>query len=145
MVRQPKFDWCRGLKTGKYLPFDFLVDDSIIIELDGIQHFEQVSNWDSPLITQAADRYKEICAKRNGYTIIRLLQEDVWDDTFTHYTSPSGKVTTTTWQSLLTMVLCSPLDGSYTTLITTQGSWPGICKRAHIIHIFYETSINFLR
>jgi very-short-patch-repair endonuclease len=76
--RQVKFSWCKNIRS---LPFDFVIDN-IIIELDGIQHFKQVSNWDSPEQIQERDRYKEQCALNHGYFIIRLLQEEVWNDKF---------------------------------------------------------------
>jgi very-short-patch-repair endonuclease len=79
--RQPKFDWCKNSLTKRYFPFDFCIESlKIIIEIDGPQHFIQVSNWKSPERTQLRDRYKELCANKNGYTVIRLLQEDVYKD-----------------------------------------------------------------
>ncbi|AGF85052.1 endonuclease [Moumouvirus goulette] len=75
---QAKFEWC---KSKTYLPFDFCLEDfKILIELDGPQHFKQISNWESPNIVQERDIYKMKLAIHNGYTIIRLLQEDVWSD-----------------------------------------------------------------
>jgi very-short-patch-repair endonuclease len=50
----------------------------IIIELDGAQHFKQVSNWQDPLKTQQIDIFKTKQANANGYSVIRLLQQDVW-------------------------------------------------------------------
>jgi very-short-patch-repair endonuclease len=50
----------------------------LIIEIDGPHHFIQVSNWKSPKETQARDKYKENIAIENGYTIFRILQEDIW-------------------------------------------------------------------
>ena len=80
LKQQYKVDWCKN-KT--YLPFDFVLeDDKIIIELDGLQHFEQVSNWDSPEKTNINDKYKMKCANLNGFSIIRLLQKDVFYDTY---------------------------------------------------------------
>lgn len=76
---QPTFLWCKNTKTNKKLPFDFSIN-KIIIELDGNQYFNQVSNWKSPEETQERDRYKEAMALKNGYSIIRLLQEDVYKD-----------------------------------------------------------------
>ncbi|AMQ10961.1 restriction endonuclease [Brazilian marseillevirus] len=76
---QFKVSWCRSPETGKYLPFDFCVSKTII-ELDGPQHFRQISNWQTPECIQKNDRYKETCAVENGYSVLRLLQEDVWDD-----------------------------------------------------------------
>lgn len=39
-------------------------------------------NWDSPDKQQENDKYKEECANQNGYSVIRLLQEDVFYDTY---------------------------------------------------------------
>ncbi|SIP85904.1 Restriction endonuclease [Pacmanvirus A23] len=78
---QLRADWCRNPETNSYLPFDFLLEEyKIIIELDGRQHFEQVSNWKTPEETQKLDKYKMNCANKQGYTIIRIFQEDVWCD-----------------------------------------------------------------
>jgi len=74
------FDWCKSSKN-RHLPFDFYNDSiKVIIELDGRQHFEQVRNWNSPEVTQATDRDKLTKAKNNRYSMIRILQEDVWND-----------------------------------------------------------------
>jgi very-short-patch-repair endonuclease len=76
-------DWCKNPLTSRHLPFDFVLrDKKIIIELDGPQHFFQVSNWISPDEQFERDRYKERCANENGYFVIRLLQEDVWSDRY---------------------------------------------------------------
>lgn len=77
---QFKQDWCKRIT---YLPYDFCIPEyKIIIELDGEQHFRQVSNWSSPEDQQENDKFKETCANGNGYSIIRLLQEDVFYDTY---------------------------------------------------------------
>jgi len=78
--RQFKVDWC---KNKLHLPFDFVIEESkIIIEIDGLQHFKQISNWTSPKIQLEKDKYKIKCANENGYSVIRLLQEDVLKDNF---------------------------------------------------------------
>jgi len=75
--RQKNFDWCKN-DNNRYLPFDFYLEQyKNIIELDGRQHFQQVSNWVSPEITQATDIHKMKCAAENGITVIRILQEDI--------------------------------------------------------------------
>ena len=80
LKQQFKVEWCKKIT---YLPFDFvLAEDKIIIELDGLQHFEQVSNWQSPEETHLNDVYKMKCANENGYSVIRLLQTDVFYDTY---------------------------------------------------------------
>ena len=63
------------------MPFDFVIEElKIIIELDGEQHFAQVSNWTSPEIQIEKDKYKINCANNNGFSMIRLLQNDVLKD-----------------------------------------------------------------
>jgi very-short-patch-repair endonuclease len=65
------------------LPFDFVVEDKkIIIELDGKQHFEQIGNWASPEENRKNDLYKMKCANENGFSVIRLLQKDVYKNKY---------------------------------------------------------------
>ena len=48
LIHQYNQEWCKYIKC---LPFDFCIPEhNIIIELDGRQHFIQVSNWTSPEI-----------------------------------------------------------------------------------------------
>lgn len=78
---QAYFDWCKNEDTNRKLPFDFVIESyRVIIELDGRQHFRQVSNWIAPDEQQKRDLYKMNYANANGYTVIRVLQEDVWND-----------------------------------------------------------------
>jgi very-short-patch-repair endonuclease len=78
--RQYKVEWC---KNKLYLPFDFVIEElNIIIELDGEQHFKQISNWTSPEIQIEKDKYKMKCANENGFSVIRILQNDVSKDIF---------------------------------------------------------------
>jgi very-short-patch-repair endonuclease len=80
LQQQFKVDWCKN-KT--FLPFDFAIpENKIIIELDGRQHFEQVRNWDDPKKTQENDKYKMKCANDNNYSVIRILQGDVFYDSY---------------------------------------------------------------
>jgi very-short-patch-repair endonuclease len=80
IINQFKQEWCKKIS---YLPFDFCIPEyKIIIELDGPQHFQQISNWSSPEEQFENDKYKQQCAKDNGYSVIRLLQEDVFYDTY---------------------------------------------------------------
>lgn len=78
--RQYKVEWC---KNKQRLPYDFAIEElKIIIELDGEQHFTQVSNWTSPKIQIENDKFKTECANKNGFSVIRLLQDDVSKDKF---------------------------------------------------------------
>ena len=77
---QKKYPWCKNINE---LPFDFVLEEfKIIIELDGEQHFKQISTWKSPEDTQKSDIRKMKQALAHGYTIIRMLQEDVWSDNY---------------------------------------------------------------
>jgi very-short-patch-repair endonuclease len=85
LLKQFRQEWCINQlsKTNKYLPFDFCIPEhKIIIELDGPQHFRQIMNWKTPEEQQKSDKFKEECANNNGYSVIRLLQEDVMNDTY---------------------------------------------------------------
>jgi very-short-patch-repair endonuclease len=78
LIHSFSIEWCKNIRC---LPYDFVIHElNIIIELDGPQHFEQISNWESPEIQYENDKYKEKCANENNYSTIRLLQEDVWND-----------------------------------------------------------------
>ena len=80
LKRQYKVNWCKNIK---YLPFDFVIEDiKIIVELDGKQHFEQVAKWKTPEHTRNRDLYKMKCANENGFSIIRILQDDVFKDKY---------------------------------------------------------------
>jgi len=80
IITQFKQEWCKKIT---YLPFDFCIPElKIIIELDGRQHFQQVRNWSSPEEQFENDIYKQKCANENGYSVIRLLQEDVFNDSY---------------------------------------------------------------
>lgn len=78
--RQYKVDWC---KNKLYLPYDFVIEElNIIIEIDGEQHFTQISNWTSPEIQIEKDKYKMKCANENGFSVIRLPQVDISNDSY---------------------------------------------------------------
>ena len=78
LIYQLREEWCKNIS---YLPYDFCIQNlKIIIELDGPQHFKQIMNWKTPEEQQKTDLYKEKCANDNGYSIIRLLQDDVLND-----------------------------------------------------------------
>ena len=77
---QFKFDWC---KNKKHLPFDIvLLEEKIIVEVDGDSHFIQVAKWKTPQHNRSRDIYKRKCANENGFSIIRLLQPDVFFDKY---------------------------------------------------------------
>ena len=80
LKRQYKVNWCKNIK---HLPFDFVIEErKIIIELDGKQHFEQIGNWPSPEETRKNDIFKMKCANKNGFSVIRILQKDVYNNKY---------------------------------------------------------------
>jgi very-short-patch-repair endonuclease len=81
IIQQFKQEWCKNINC---LPFDFCIPEhNIIIELDGRQHFEIVNRFkNNPEEQQKIDKYKEQQANENNYSIIRILQEDVYYDTY---------------------------------------------------------------
>ncbi len=81
---QFKANWCKNPETNCYYPFDFCIKEkSVIIELDGIGHFEDVEHWKSSFEDRhAVDLVKQVDANENGFRVIRLMQEDVWSDKY---------------------------------------------------------------
>ena len=77
---QVKYEWC---KDKKHLPFDFALEEhKILIECDGEQHWKQVAKWKTPEHNKKRDVYKMKCANENGYSIIRIVQEDVFHNKY---------------------------------------------------------------
>ena len=81
LKQQFKIEWC---KNKKKLPYDFVIEDyKTIIELDGEQHFKDIISWNTTLKdTHNIDLYKMKCANDNGFSVIRIYQPDVWNDTY---------------------------------------------------------------
>jgi very-short-patch-repair endonuclease len=72
---QVTFNWSQKKR------YDFFIEElKLIIELDGKQHFEQVSNWQSPEKNQINDTLKNKLANENGYRMIRICQQIVLED-----------------------------------------------------------------
>lgn len=79
-IECPKaFDWCRSTTTQFRYPFDIYVPKyNVIVEVDGIQHFEVVKLWNNNLNeTQQRDNYKMQCCLEHGLRFIRISQQDV--------------------------------------------------------------------
>jgi Marseilleviridae restriction endonuclease len=65
----------------KYFKYDFMIKElNLIIELDGNQHFKQISNWTTPEYNLKNDINKIKLAITNNYKIIHILQENVLYD-----------------------------------------------------------------
>jgi very-short-patch-repair endonuclease len=63
--------------------YDFVfLEKKIIIELDGPQHFRQIGSWTAPEKIRQGDYEKMVLANHHGFTIVRLVQDEVYKDTF---------------------------------------------------------------
>ncbi len=80
LVKEAKFDWSMG-SLGIHYRYDFYFCDSTLKELDGKQHFIQVRTWESPEHYQNRDIVKMKLAFQNGKNVIRIYQQDVYDNT----------------------------------------------------------------
>lgn len=93
ITKEYKKKWCRNpdpnykkKKEPCYYPYDFNIQIkelklNIIIELDGIQHFEYVSHFENNVEErQIIDLYKMFQAFKNNHSFIRIFQEDVYLD-----------------------------------------------------------------
>jgi very-short-patch-repair endonuclease len=78
--KEATFNWCKNVDTNKNYKFDFYIEEyKLIIELDGIQHFQNIKHWKNDYIkNQKDDKFKIKCAIDNGFSVIRILQEDVF-------------------------------------------------------------------
>lgn len=77
IVREFKPNWSNNKR------YDFCIPElKIIIELDGPQHFKQISNWECPDTQHENDLQKEQIANEQEYSIIRITQTDVMEDTY---------------------------------------------------------------
>ena len=78
---QVRFDWCRNVETNNVMPFDFgLEDEKVLIEVDGPQHFKQIAKWDAPESVRKKDIQKIRLCVEKGYSVIHILQKDIWTD-----------------------------------------------------------------
>jgi hypothetical protein len=91
VVESGTVPWCVNPETGRLLPFDMLVrnpdsdsEHKIIVEVDGDRHFTCFATpgrgTNSSMIAIQADIYKMARAQANNIPVIRICQEDVWND-----------------------------------------------------------------
>ena len=56
------------------------------MEQDGEQHWKQVAKWKTPEHNRKRDLYKMKCANENGFSVIRIIQEDIFKDIYDWFT-----------------------------------------------------------
>ena len=77
--RQKKFKWCINPENNYQLTCDFYIPElKLVIELNGQQHYIQVSNWDPPEEIQKRDKIKKHQILNNGLNYYVMYQPDVW-------------------------------------------------------------------
>ena len=80
---QLRFPWCRFSNTGNIMPFDFgSISKKVLIEVDGAQHFVQISNWIGPDSVQEKDIEKINYSIKEGFSIIHINQLDIWNNVY---------------------------------------------------------------
>lgn len=74
--REKRFEDCKNIQQTDMLPFDFYIPEkNIVLEYDGLHHFEPVSYWGGEekfIITQRNDKIKNDYCKRNNIALLRL-------------------------------------------------------------------------
>ena len=75
-IREFSFSNCKSIKNYK-IPFDFYVNNTYLIEYDGIQHTEPAFGQESFEITQRNDKVKNEYCKTHNIPLIRIP--------YTHY------------------------------------------------------------
>lgn len=74
--REKRFEDCRNIQQTDMLPFDFYIPDrNIILEYDGLQHFESIDYWGGQekfVTIQRNDKIKNDYCKRNNIILLRL-------------------------------------------------------------------------
>jgi very-short-patch-repair endonuclease len=82
--KEAKFEWSINKKTNKYFRYDFYIEKfKLIIEIDGKQHFTYIKHWKNDYkANQERDKYKMDIALKEGYSIIRMLQNDIYKNKF---------------------------------------------------------------
>jgi len=74
-----QFTFTGLMHNKRSLPFDFVVPSlKTILEVDGDQHFKQVSNWKDHEETRERDILKMKYAESQGYKVIRIYQMDIY-------------------------------------------------------------------
>ena len=80
---QFKTPWCKNINN---LPFDLCIEKlKIIVEIDGPQHFTDYTyfhKFNSYDDNHKRDLYKQKCAIENGYSVIRVVQNEIFNNKY---------------------------------------------------------------
>jgi very-short-patch-repair endonuclease len=78
-LKKQNIKFKRQFKIKKYYDF-YLPDFNLILEIDGDQHFKQVSNWGCPEETMNNDIEKMKTGLENSISFLRIYQPDIWKE-----------------------------------------------------------------
>lgn len=92
-VTQKRFDTCKNPETNAQLIFDFYINDSFLLEYDGVQHYQTSTGWNNEEhlnYAQKHDNIKNQWCKENNVPLKRIpywelkniTLENIMDDTF---------------------------------------------------------------
>lgn len=132
------FDREVDLKLGKSakggaMPYDFVgyVETAplLIVELDGRQHFEELSNWNNATTLQN-DIVKETNAVAAGIPIVRLHQPSVWKGCLPWQDFLTSCVTAAIHRTLEVRVHCQPGCSAYSSGLYARMRGKDACSRA---------------
>jgi very-short-patch-repair endonuclease len=130
-LKETNINFVRQYKIGdinKFYDF-YLPDKKLIIEVDGDQHFKQISNWKSPEENLQNDIQKMKTAIANGISVLRIYQPDIFSDIID-------------WKDIIKKNLYT----RNTPTVTTVARDPEIYNNHHTksIHSFIDFSISSL-
>ena len=80
--RQKQFESCKNPNTNYSLKFDFFIDERILVEYDGINHFRPTQGWNYPdavVDTQYRDNIKNEWAKQNNIPLYRISYNEIYN------------------------------------------------------------------
>ena len=81
--RQKTFSSCRDTISNHLLRFDFFINNSFLLEYDGITHFQATGGWNNELAVkniQIKDKTKNEWAQQNNIPLYRLTNNDIYSD-----------------------------------------------------------------
>lgn len=76
-IKEKTFETCRFLDTNALAKFDFYVNNSYLIEYDGIQHFKPTFGEELFTRTKEHDKYKNEWCKKNNIPLIRISYDQL--------------------------------------------------------------------
>ena len=86
---QKSFETCRFPNTDRLVKFDFYINNEILLEFDGIQHFKTTKGWSDEehlSKTQQRDEYKNNWCLENNIPLVRIkYDEELTEEKLNNY------------------------------------------------------------